>query len=363
MSGISERFRDGDTAKRVVKLIRELAGERRIRIVHVCGTHEDAITKFGLRSMLPRNVEVLMGPGCPVCTVPPNRIDFAIRLAKFGAVLTTFGDMMRVPAGQGSLADAKARGADIRVVYSVHDAAKMAVETKKEVIHFGVGFETTAPTTASELLADPPENFSVYSAHILIPPAMVYLLKSGETPVDGFIDPGHVSAIIGEVGYREVTDHYRVPQVIAGFEPLDILFSIAMICRQLKDGRGDLENAYTRIVRPKGNPQAIKLMDEVFKKCDAPWRGIGIIPDSGLALKKEFEDHDASKKFVFESETNYEMPHGCRCGEVLRAVCYPWDCRLFNNECTPESPIGPCMVSHEGSCFISAKYGENLPLI
>jgi len=357
MSGISERFRDGETAKKVVQLIEELAGERRIRIVHVCGTHEDAITKYGLRSMLPRNVEVLMGPGCPVCTVPPNRIDFSIRLAESGVILTTFGDMIRVPAGLGSLADVKARGADVRIVYSIHDAAEMARETDKEVVHFGVGFETTAPTTASELLADPPENFSVYSAHLLIPPAMIHLLKSGETPVDGFIDPGHVSAIIGETGYGEVARRYSVPQVIAGFEPLDILFAVAMICRQIKEGRGELENAYKRIVRPDGNLTAIKLMDEVFEACDAPWRGIGTIPVSGLRLRREFEDHDASKRFVFETEASYEMPHGCRCGEVLRAVCYPWDCPLFNKGCTPESPVGPCMVSHEGSCFISAKYG------
>ena len=357
MSSISERFRDGETAKKVVRLIKELTEGRRVRIVHVCGTHEDAITKFGLRSMLPKNVEVLMGPGCPVCTVPPNRIDYAIRLAQSGAILTTFGDMIRVPAGLGSLADAKSRGADVRIVYSVHDAAEMARETNKQVVHFGVGFETTAPTTASELLADPPENFSVYSAHILIPPAMMHLLKSGETPVDGFIDPGHVSAIIGERGYSEVTKKYRVPQVIAGFEPLDILFATAMICRQLKEGRGELENAYTRIVKPEGNPTALRLMNAVFETCDAPWRGIGTIPASGLVLRKEFEAYDSSKRFDFESEESYEMPHGCRCGEVLRAVCYPWECPLFNKGCTPESPIGPCMVSHEGSCFISAKYG------
>jgi hydrogenase expression/formation protein HypD len=361
MSDIFEKFRDAPTAERVVGLIRKLAGDRRIRIVHVCGTHEDAITKNGLRSMLPKNVEVLMGPGCPVCTVPPNRIDFAIRLAESGAILTTFGDMIRVPAGLGSLADAKARGADVRIVYSIHDATEIARETKKQVVHFGVGFETTAPTTASELLADPPENFSVYSAHILIPPAMMHLLKSGETPVDGFIDPGHVSAIIGEEGYAEVTKHYKVPQVIAGFEPLDILFAVAMICRQLQEGRGELENAYTRIVKPEGNPTALRLMREVFEVRNAPWRGIGNILDSGLALRHKFEDHDASKRFDFETEASYEMPHGCRCGEVLRAVCYPWECPLFNKGCTPESPVGPCMVSHEASCFIAAKYGVEQP--
>jgi len=361
MSGISERLRDGETAKRVIQLIKELAGDRRIRIVHVCGTHEDAITKAGLRSMLPKNVEVLMGPGCPVCTVPPNRIDFAIRLAESGAILTTFGDMIRVPAGLGSLADAKSRGADVRIVYSIHDAAEIARKTEKQVVHFGVGFETTAPTTASELLADPSENFSVYSAHILIPPAMIHLLESGETAVDGFIDPGHVSAIIGERGYDAVTRKYKVPQVIAGFEPLDILFAVAMICRQVKEGRGELENAYTRIVKPEGNAKAMGLMEEVFEVGDAPWRGIGDIPQSGLYLRPEFESHDASKKFHFESEASYEMPHGCRCGEVLRAVCYPWECPLFNKGCTPESPVGPCMVSHEGSCFISAKYGVEQP--
>jgi hydrogenase expression/formation protein HypD len=357
MSGIVEGFRDGETARRVIRLIRDLAGDRRIRIVHVCGTHEDAITKYGLRSILPHNVEVLMGPGCPVCTVPPNRINFAIKLAESGVIITTFGDMVQVPAGKGSLQDAKAKGADVRIVYSIHDAAKMAKDTKKEVVHFGVGFETTAPTTASEILAKPAENFSVYSAHILIPPAMNHLLDAGESPVDGFINPGHVSAIIGEEGYRQVTDRYKVPQVIAGFEPLDILFSIAMILRQLKEGRGELENAYTRIVKPEGNQQALRLMYRVFEKCDAPWRGIGTIPDSGLSIRDEFSAHDASKKFEVETEESYGMPHGCKCGEVLRAVCYPWDCPLFNRGCCPETPIGPCMVSHEGSCFIAAKYG------
>ena len=361
MSSISESFRDGKTAKKLIQLIEELAGDRHIKIVHVCGTHEDAISRFGLRSILPRNVEVLMGPGCPVCTVPPSRIDFVIRLAKSGVIVTTFGDMMRVSANLESLADAKSRGADVRVVYSIRDAVKIAAETKREVVHFGIGFETTAPTTASELLAHPPENFSVYSAHILIPPAMVHLLRSGETHLDGFLDPGHVSAIIGEVGYRSITEHYKVPQVIAGFEPIDILISVAMICRQLNEGRGELENAYTRIVRPEGNPLAIRLLEDVFDIRDAPWRGIGNIPGSGLTIKKSFEDHDASKKFDLESEVSYEMPHGCRCGEILRAVCYPWDCPLFNKTCTPDSPVGPCMVSREGSCFISAKYGVDKP--
>ncbi|MCW4050677.1 MAG: hydrogenase formation protein HypD [Candidatus Bathyarchaeota archaeon] len=357
MFSFVDAFRDDETARKVVKYIKELAGDRKIRIVHVCGTHEDTITKYGIRSMLPRNVEVLMGPGCPVCTVPPTKIDYAIRLAEEGAIVTSYGDMMMVPAGLGSLSDAKAKGHDIRIVYSIHDAVKMAQKTDKEVVHFGVGFETTAPTTASELAAGPPENFSVYSAHLTIPPAMMALLDMGVTEVHGFIDPGHVSTIIGEVGYSEISSKYKVPQVIAGFEPLDVLFSVAMILRQIKEGRGEVENGYKRAVKPEGAPRALALLDKVFEPEDAPWRGIGVIPKSGLKIRDEYEAHDAAKKFDIETETSYEMPHGCRCGDVLRAICYPWECPLFNKECSPESPVGPCMVSHEGSCFISARYG------
>jgi hydrogenase expression/formation protein HypD len=351
-------FRDSDTAKKIMTLIEELADDnRRYRIVHVCGTHEDTITKYGIRSMLPGNVEVLMGPGCPVCTVPPNRIDYAIALAEEGHTVTTYGDMMRVQAGLGSLQDAKAHGHDVRIVYSIHDAVKMAEKTSRQVIHFAVGFETTAPTTASELAADPPDNFSVYSAHLLIPPAMMALMEMGVTQVDGFIDPGHVSTIIGEEGYREVAEKYRVPQVIAGFEPLDVLMSVAMILRQIKEGRAEIENSYRRAVKPEGAPRALQLLEQVFEPEDAPWRGIGVIPRSGLRVRDEYENHDAAKRFSVETDGSYEMPHGCRCGDVLRAIIYPWECPLFNKSCTPESPVGPCMVSHEGSCYISARYG------
>ncbi|MBN2336687.1 hydrogenase formation protein HypD [Candidatus Bathyarchaeota archaeon] len=358
MQSFVDTFRDSETARKAVKLINELASDgRKYRIVHICGTHEDTITKHGVRSMLPRNVEVLMGPGCPVCTVPPNRIDYAIALAEQGHTVTTYGDMMRVPAGLGSLQDAKARGHDVRIVYSIHDAVKMAEKTDREVIHFAVGFETTAPTTASELVAGPPANFSVYSAHLLIPPAMKALMEMGLTQVDGFIDPGHVSTIIGEEGYREVADKYRVPQVIAGFEPLDILISVAMILRQIKEGRAEIENSYSRAVKPQGAPRALELLNRVFEPEDAPWRGIGVIPASGLKVRPEYQEHDASKLFDVETEASYEMPPGCRCGDVLRAIIYPWDCPLFNKTCTPDTPVGPCMVSHEGSCYISARYG------
>ncbi|MFH1179243.1 MAG: hydrogenase formation protein HypD [Candidatus Bathyarchaeota archaeon] len=357
MYSFVDAYRDGKTAEQVIKYIKQEAGDRRIRIVHVCGTHEDAIMKNGIRSMLPKNVEVLMGPGCPVCTVPPNKIDYMIKLAEEGAIVTTFGDMIRVPAGLGSLADAKARGLDIRLVYSIHDAVKMAEKTGKEVVHFAVGFETTAPTTASEIIAKPPENFSIYSAHLLIPPAMEALLEMGVTQVDGFIDPGHVSTIIGEAGYRMVQEKYPVPQVIAGFEPLDILFSIALIIKQIKEGRAEIENTYQRAVKPEGTPRALQLLDEVFVKEDAPWRGIGAIPKSGLQLRPEYQQYDASKKHDILVEDNYTMPAGCKCGEVLRAMIYPWDCPLFNKGCNPDNPVGPCMVSHEGSCYIAARYG------
>jgi len=358
MYSFVDAFRDGKTAEKVVQYIKQASGDRRFRIVHICGTHEDAIMKNGIRNMLPRNVEVLMGPGCPVCTVPPNRIDYTIKLAEQGAIVTTFGDMMRVPAGLGSLADAKARGHDIRMVYSIHDAVKIAQENPdRKVVHFAVGFETTAPTTASEILAGPPENFSVYSAHLLIPPAMEALLEMGVSQIDGFIDPGHVSTIIGEVGYQAVHDKYPVPQVIAGFEPLDILFSIALIIKQKNEGRAEIENTYQRAVKPEGLPQALAMMDKVFQPEAAPWRGIGTIPESGLQLRPEYEQYDASKKFDILVESDYSMPPGCKCGEVLRAMIYPWNCPLFNKTCNPDNPVGPCMVSHEGSCYIAARYG------
>jgi hydrogenase expression/formation protein HypD len=355
-------FRDDKIAKDTVKLIEKLAGDRRIRIVHVCGTHEDTITKYALRSLLPKNVEVLMGPGCPVCTVPPNRIEAAMTLAEEGAILTTFGDMIRVPAIRGSLQDAIAMGADIRIVYSIQDAVQIAKKTDKEVVHFAVGFETTAPTTAAELVAGPPLNFSIYSAHLLIPPALIHLLDAGETPVDGFIHPGHVSTIIGEKGYKPVEEKYPVPQVIAGFEPLDVLFGVVKIIQQIEDGRGEIENVYTRAVRPEGNTQALRVMDMTFEKIDSPWRGIGVIRNSGLALRDEYHNHDAIERFDIKINETYNMPHGCRCGEVLRALIYPHECPLFNTECTPKNPVGPCMVSMEASCYIAAKYGvdENL---
>ncbi len=358
MYSFVEAFRDGKTAEQVVKYIKQAAGDQRFRIVHVCGTHEDAIMKNGIRNMLPKNVEVLMGPGCPVCTVPPNRIDYTIRLAEEGAIVTTFGDMMRVPAGLGSLADAKARGHDIRMVYSIHDAVKIAQENPdREVVHFAVGFETTAPTTASEILAGPPDNFSIYSAHLLIPPAMEALLEMGASQIDGFIDPGHVSTVIGKVGYQAVHEKYPVPQVIAGFEPLDILFSVALIIKQKREGRAEIENTYQRAVKPEGLPRALEMLDKVFRPEDAPWRGIGTIPESGLQLRPEYAQYDASKKYDILVESDYSMPPGCKCGEVLRAMIYPWDCPLFNKTCNPDNPVGPCMVSHEGSCYIASRYG------
>lgn len=357
MFNFVEGFRDSRLADLLVESIKQNSGDRRFRIVHVCGTHEDTITKYGIRSMLPENIEVLMGPGCPVCTVSPTKIDQAIKLAERGVVLTTFGDMMRVPSGLGSLSEASAKGADIRIIYSINDAVNMAARTEREVVHFSVGFETTAPTTASELVAEPPSNLSVYSAHLLIPPAMIHLLRAGEAKVDGFINPGHVSVIIGEEGYRSVCELYKVPQVIAGFEPIDVLMAVYMIVKQVNEGRGELENSYKRAVMPGGNRRAIRLLERVFSSVDAPWRGIGRIPDSGLAINKEFEEHDAIRRFDIEEEESYTMPEGCRCGELLRALIYPWDCPLFNTECKPESPVGPCMVSQEGGCYIAAKYG------
>jgi len=357
--GLHRGFRDRELALKAAKRIREMAREeeRIYRFMHVCGTHEWTITHSGLRSLLPSNVEVVAGPGCPVCVTPPEDIALAVELARRpGTLLTTFGDMMRVPAGGevGSLNEARSRGANVRVVYSIMDAVELARRNPElEVVHFAIGFETTAPSTAAEMVSSPPSNFSVLVSHRLIPPAQEFLLQQGEVALDGFILPGHVSTITGLEPYRPISERWRVPQVVAGFEPLDVLLGIVMLLTQLDEGRAEVENEYTRAVRPEGNVRARKMMNRVFRPIDARWRGIGEIPSSGLALRPEFEDHDAEVKFGLKREPQrFELPPGCRCGEVLRGVLRPQQCPLFGRRCTPEKPVGPCMVSMEGTCAV-----------
>ncbi|MFX1475717.1 MAG: hydrogenase formation protein HypD [Promethearchaeota archaeon] len=354
---IGEDYRNKELAQKAVKRIRELAEEKHTyRFMHICGTHEYTITHSGLRDVLPSNVEVVAGPGCPVCVTPPEDIALAITIAKQPKVLiTTFGDMMRVPAtGWGSLNTARARGAKVQVVYSMMDAIEAARKNPDlEVVHFAIGFETTTPPTAVELLAGPPENFSVIVSHRVIPPAQELLLESGEVALNGFILPGHVCTVTGTRPYMPISEKWKVPQVVAGFEPLDVLLGLVMLLTQIAEGRAEVENEYTRAVSLEGNVRAQEMVAQVFETIDARWRAIGSIPKSGLALRPEFASFDVREHVSVDVEPpKFEVPPGCRCGEVLRGVIGPEECPLFGKKCTPQQPIGPCMVGLEGTCAI-----------
>jgi len=351
------RFRDATLAKRVVEKIHKLASKKdMIRICHVCGTHEWTITHFGLRSLLPHNVEVIAGPGCPVCIVPASEIDEAVQLALRGTVVTCFGDVLRVPGSKMSLLDAKAAGADVRVVYGVGDAVEMAEkEPNKEFVFFAIGFETTAPSTAIEVIKKPPENFSFLVSHRLIPPAMKLLVKMKELSLNGFIAPGHVSTIIGVKPYEIFPRLYSMPTVVAGFEPLDVLFGVYMILKQLSENKPRLENEYVRAVRPEGNVKALELMREVFEVVDGNWRGLGIIPSSTFKLSRKYENFDAHLKYGVKVEDGVDIQPGCKCHLVIIGKIKPAECPLFMKACTPQRPVGPCMVSNEGTCRIWVK--------
>ena len=353
------RLRDPARAERLAHALRRFAPEKPVKIVHVCGTHEAAIAEHGLRSLLPEGVEVYEGPGCPVCVTSTADINLAVALAlEEGAIVCTFGDMLRVPGTELTLEEARAQGADVRVVLSAADAVRVARENpRQEVVFFAVGFETTAPGTAAVLLDGPPGNFSVLCSHKLIPPALEALLREN-TEVDGFLAPGHVSTIIGADAYRELAERFHVPVVVGGFEPLDVLFAIALILRQLAEDRAEVDNAYPRAVRPEGNVRAKRIMGEVFRVVDAVWRGIGAIPASGLELGAEFTRYNAREKFGLETGTGDEEPPGCRCPDIIMAKAVPTDCPLFGAACTPLSPVGPCMVGVEGACSIWYRYGE-----
>ena len=351
-------FRDRRIAEKITSKIRATAeGMGPIRLMHVCGTHEDAIAKAGIRSLLPDNVEIISGPGCPVCVTTAKEIDEAIALAKEGATVASFGDMMKVPGSASCLWDAKAEGADVRIVYSISDAVKLAKEKPgKEVVHIGIGFETTAPSSAAELLSAP-ENFFVLSCHRTIPAAMDFLLSEGDTKIQGFIDPGHVSAIIGVAPYRALSEKYGIPQVVAGFEPVDVLYGVFMLLEMIGQKEHGVRNEYTRVVKEEGNAKAVAILEKVFTPCDVKWRGFPVIPGSGLAIRDEYAGHDARKKFPLDVKESPE-PRGCICGKILKGIAYPASCPLFGKRCTPESPVGPCMVSGEGSCHIAYKYGK-----
>ncbi|MCP1661796.1 MAG: hydrogenase formation protein HypD [Methanocalculus sp. MSAO_Arc1] len=315
-----------------------------LRIMHVCGTHEAAIAKHGIRSVLPDKLKVVMGPGCPVCITPAGEIDTAISLAESGKIVTTYGDLLRVPGSEGSLESADG---DIRIVQGIHKAVEIAKTTDRDVVFISVGFETTVPTVAATLLQEPPDNFSILSCHRVVPPAMQWLLDQGEANLNGFILPGHVCTVMG---YHEY-EHFPVPQVVAGFEAEDLLLGLFMLIQQINDGRAEVENAYPRAVTREGNTKAQALMYEVFEPCDIEWRGFPVIPGSGMALKRQFEAYDAEKKYGI-TIPHIEKRSPCICDQLLRGLADPTDCPLFGTACTPRTPVGPCMVSHEGACKI-----------
>ena len=334
---------------------------RTVRLMEVCGTHTMQLFRSGIRAMLPPNVKLLSGPGCPVCVTPMGVIEAAIEVAQRpDVVLATFGDMVRVPGSRTSLERAKAEGADVRVVYSPLDALKLAeAEPGRRVVFFAIGFETTSPTvaaTAAYARDRELTNFLLLVAHKLIPPAMVAILEGGEAHVDGFLCPGHVCVTIGSVPFEPIAERYQAPCVVTGFEAEDILEGVAMLLLQLVEGRPTVEIQYQRWVHREGNRKAQGAIAEVFEVCDTAWRGLGVIPDSGLRLKDELARFDAFAALGIEPTPELENP-GCSCGDVLRGVIDPPDCPLFAKQCTPASPVGPCMVSTEGSCAAFYKYG------
>lgn len=336
-----------------------------LKFMHVCGTHQDTIVKNGLDSLLEEcGIKVIQGPGCPVCVTTPNEIEEAILLAKNGKTIASFGDVMNVPGEERSLNSMKAEGCDIRVVYGIDDALNLAKSNpQKDVVFLAIGFETTAPTTAVALSNDPPENFSILCCHRSIPPALNAIVEMGEIKIDGLIEPGHVSTIIGTKPYEFLSREYKIPQVIAGFEPIDVLMACWMLVKQIKKNQAYVQNEYTRVVREEGNEKAIRLINEVFELKDVKWRGFPVIKKSGFKLKKKYEEYDARVKFdeILDDLKGKEFhePEGCRCGEVLRGLITPFECPLFGQACTPDRPVGPCMVSIEGSCNIEYRYADS----
>jgi len=341
------------------RLAADLRAEARpdLTFMEVCGTHTMSIARYGLRELLPEGMRLVSGPGCPVCVTAMADLDRVVALARLPEVtLATFGDLIRVPASRTTLAAARAAGADVRVVYSARDAVQIAAdEPDRQVVFAGIGFETTAPTIAASLLearARGLANFSVLSMHKTMPLPLKALLELGETPISGFLLPGHVSVITGTACYEFLAQDYGVAGVVAGFEPHDVLRALLRLVRQTRPA---IEIEYGRAVRPEGNVVAQRLMEQVFAPGDADWRGLGVIPGSGLALRPEYADADAALRFVVAVEPPLE-PAGCRCGEVLRGVTDPADCALFGARCTPEDPVGACMVSSEGACAARYRY-------
>lgn len=358
-----DEYRDPTLAREIAADIAALSNGRPIKLMEVCGGHTHTIYKHGIEDVLPRTIDLVHGPGCPVCVLPMGRVDDAIAIAQSpGVIFTTFGDMMRVPGSAGTLLDAKAQGADVRFIYSPLDALKIARQNPdQQVVFFAIGFETTAPSTAITLLrarAENIANFSVFCNHVTIIPAIKAILDSPDLRLDGFIGPGHVSMIIGIRPYQFIARQHRKPVVIAGFEPLDIIQAVQMLVRQLKAGRAEVENQYARVVRPEGNIKALEAMAQTMElRPFFEWRGLGFITHSALKVRPEFAAWDAELRFTVPG-IRVADPKACQCGEVLKGVIKPWECKVFGTACTPETPIGTCMVSPEGACAAYFNYGR-----
>ncbi len=359
-----DEYRDAGEARRLAARIRDLCEPgRRYTFMEVCGGHTHTIYKHGLEDHLPESVSLVHGPGCPVCVIPMGRVDDAIAIAREpGVIMTSFGDMMRVPGGQGSFFDAKAAGADIRMVYSPLDALKIARQNpERTVVFMAIGFETTAPSTAMTVLRAAAEgigNFAVFCNHVTIIPAIKAILDSPDLRLDGFIGPGHVSTVIGCRPYSFIARDYGKPLVCAGFEPLDVLQSVYMLLRQLTEGRAEVENQYTRVVPWDGNQRALSAISQVMElRPHFEWRGLGFIAHSALRMREAYAAYDAETRFPVPG-VRVADPKACQCGEVLKGVLKPWECKVFGTACTPETPIGTCMVSSEGACAAYYNFGR-----
>lgn len=349
-------------AKELLSEINHLS-KNKITLMEFCGTHTHSIFRFGIRDVLPENIAMLSGPGCPVCVTDNRDIDYCILLSNIpNTIITTFGDMIRVPGSLKSLQDAKAEGKDIRVVYSSMSALEIAENNRnKNVIFLGVGFETTAPTVAGAIIEAKKRglnNFFVYSMHKLTPPAMKAILELGEIKLDGILGPGHVSTVIGSEAWEFLVRDYKVPIAISGFDIIDILLGIKMLVEMIEEGEPRVMNTYLRAVKPSGNQHALDIMYEVFEVTDSYWRGLGRLRNSGLKIREKYKEFDASVQFPVEVREIIEHK-GCRCGEVIRGVVTPVECPLFGKVCNPNSPVGPCMVSSEGTCSAYYLYGRS----
>jgi hydrogenase expression/formation protein HypD len=359
-----DEFRDAELGRALAgEIVARVEPGRQYKLMEVCGGHTHAIYKYGIDDLLPANVELVHGPGCPVCVIPMGRVDDGIALANREEVIfTCFGDMLRVPGSDGTLLDAKASGADVRMVYSPLDALRMAkANPDRTVVFFAIGFETTAPSTALTLKrakAEGVENFLCMCNHVTIVPPLRALLESPDLRLDGFIGPGHVCTVVGARPFEFIPANYGRPLVVAGFEPLDILQAIQMILTQLADGRCEVENQYSRVVPYEGNLRALEVMAEVFElRPHFEWRGLGFISHSALRLSEAYADYDAETRFEVPG-VRIADPKACQCGEVLKGVIKPWECKVFGTACTPDHAIGTCMVSPEGACAAYYNFGR-----